>query len=65
MSGILSWCIEGLKEFSIPFTEPHSGKSRYFEGICLTKQAQRKLDNELCRDDILEYEDDDELEDAE
>ena len=56
---------EGLKEFNIPFTEPHSGKSRYFEGICLTRQAQRKLENELCRDDILEDEDDYELEDEE
>ena len=56
---------EGLKEFGIPFTEPHSGKIRYFEGICLTKQAQRKLNDDLFRDDILEDEDDNELEDEE
>ena len=55
---------EGLKEFNIHFTEPHSGILRYFEGICLTEQYQKSLDD-LYELDDFEDEDDDELEDEE
>ena len=58
-----------LKELSIPFTEPHSGRTRYFEGICLTWQPQRNLDdfyeNDLYELDDFDDEDDDELENEE
>ena len=55
---------EGLKEFNIHFTEPHSGILRYFEGICLTEQYQKSLDD-LYELDDFEDEDDYKLEDEE
>ena len=60
---------EGLEGLNIPFTEPHSGELRYFEGICLTWQPRRNLDD-FYEDDLYELddfkdEDDDELEDEE
>lgn len=55
---------KGLREFNIHFTESHSGILRYFDGICLTEQYQRNLDD-LYEFDDFEDEDDNELEDEE
>lgn len=42
---------EGLNDLKLPCSESHSGNYRFFRGLCLEKNAQRDLDDEVMRRD--------------